>query len=152
MQGLKPSAPVEMHMENGPFPSLCLAPSPLLHLWLLMASVNYSAILKLLSCIDIRAAEEQGEDEVVGHGKSWLAGVHSAPHLMLFAPADVIAIMAGLCIPSVCQQWEQGEKGHSTRSGPSIWARAVSAAGICSTASTGEVPTSVCRLGHRAAD
>lgn len=69
-------------MENGPFPSLCLAPSPLLHLWLLMASVNYSAILKLLSCIDIRAAEEQGEDEVVGHGKSWLAGVHSAPHLM----------------------------------------------------------------------
>ena len=153
VQGMKPSAPAWMH---GPFPLLCLISPPLLHLWLLIASIYYSVILQLLNYVEIRAAEEQGEAEAVGYGETCSAGVHSAPHprrpAFHLSPPYVIAVLAGLCVPCVQQRWDRGKGGTAPGQVPLQWARAVGAAGTRGAASAGEVPTSVCRLGHSAAD
>lgn len=74
---MKPSAPASTH---GLFRSLSLVPPPLLHLWLLIAGIYYSVILKLLNYLEIRAAEEQGEAEAAGYEETCSAGVHAAPH------------------------------------------------------------------------
>lgn len=72
--------------------------------------------------------------------------------ILLFTPPLVVAVLAGLCVPCVQQRWDRGKGSTAPGQVPLWWARAVGAAGTCSTASAGEVPTSVCRLGHSAAD
>lgn len=117
--GMKPSAPVHTHR---PFPSLCLIPPPLLHLWLLIASIYYSAILKLPNYIEIRAAEEQGKTKAVGYGETCSAGVHGAPHPRRRAfHTSIRDSCAGWAVHPLCATaMGQGEEGHSTGSGPSV--------------------------------
>lgn len=97
---MKSLAPAWTH---APLPLLCLVPPPLLHLWLLIASIYYSVILALLNYVDIRSTEEQGEAKAVGHGETCSADVHGAfhPRCLLFTPSYVIAVLARLCIPCV---------------------------------------------------
>lgn len=150
MQGLKPSALV---YTQGPSPSLCLVPPPLPHLWLLIASIYYLVILKLLSYVEIKAAEEQGETEVVCYGETCSAAVHGIPPPR--HPAFHTSISdscAGWAVhPLYAAAMGQGEVG-GTAPGqvPPWWGREFGAAGTHSAAGAGEIPT--CRLGQVAAD
>lgn len=116
---MKPSAPASTH---GLFHSVSLISPPLLHLWLLIAGIYYSVILKLLNYLEIRAAEEQGEAEAVGYEETCSAGVHAAP--LPRHPAfhtSTRGSCAGWAMrPLRAAAMGQGEGEHSTRSGPSV--------------------------------